>query len=172
MDDLTEAFDVRRVSPSAPVHDPARLRWLNKRHMVLLSSEERVALVQAHAPALPGAGPHEVAEALAGEVEVAGEVRDLVAGVAERLDPDEEALTALAAPAAADALAVALETTRSPGSEDLRDALRAAGLPPREALPAIRAALTGRAHGLPVATLLAFLGTAEAASRLELALRA
>ncbi len=96
MDELSETFDVRRTSPSAPVHDPARLRWLNKRHMALLPPEDRIALVEAHAPALP----------------------------------------------------------------------------PREALPAVRAALTGRVHGLPVATLLAFLGTAEAASRLELALRA
>ena len=37
---------------------------------------------------------------------------------------------------------------------------------------AVRAALAGRAHGLPATTLLAFLGPAEAASRLELALRA
>jgi glutamyl-tRNA synthetase len=93
-------------------------------------------------------------------------------GDCRSIPPDEEALAALAAPAAAGALALALETTRSPDGLDLRDALRAAGLPPREALPALRAALTGRAHGLPVATLLAFLGTAEAASRLELALRA
>jgi glutamyl-tRNA synthetase len=172
MEDLYEAFDVGRVSPSAPVHDPARLRWLNKRHMLLLPSEERIALVEAHAPALPGAGPREVAEAFADEVEVAGEMQDLLAGVAERIPEDEEAVAALAAPGAAEALAIALESLRLSGGVDLRDALRAAGLPPREALPAIRAALTGRAHGLPIAKLLDFLGKVEAAARLELALRA
>lgn len=173
MDELVGAFDLARVSPSPPVHDPARLRWLNKRHMALLTSGQRIDLVAAHAPVLPGAGPRVVAEALADEVEVAGDVRALVAGVAERLEPDAEATAALAVPAASRALAVALEAVRAPGGAvDLRDALKAEGLPIREALPAVRAALTGRAHGLPATTLLVFLGAAEAASRLELALRA
>jgi glutamyl-tRNA synthetase len=172
IDDLAEAFDLARVSSSAPVHDPARLRWLNKKHMALLSHDERVVLVSAHAPALPGAGPRAVAEALADEVEVAGDVRGLVAGVAERLAPDAEALSALAAPAARRALEVALEALGASGPLDLRDALRAEGLPLREAFPAVRAALTGRGHGLPATTLLAFLGATEAASRLERALRA
>jgi glutamyl-tRNA synthetase len=172
MADLIEAFDLARVSSSAPVHDPARLRWLNKRHMAMLTPEDRIALVTAHAPALPAAAPRAVAESLADEVEVAGDVRALVAGVTEPLAPDDHARAALASPAAAGALAVALETLRCSGSGDLRDALNAAGLPLREALPAVRAALTGRAHGLPAVTLLTFLGPAEAASRLELALRA
>jgi glutamyl-tRNA synthetase len=173
MDDIAEAFDLARVSPSAPVHDPSRLRWLNKRHMTLLTHEERVGIVAAHTPAMPAADPRAVAEALADEVEVAGDVRSLVAGVAEMLAPDDEATAALEAPAAARALTVALEALRS-GDDggDLRDALRAAALPLREALPAVRSALTGRTHGLPAATLLRFLGPDEAASRLERALRA
>jgi len=125
-----------------------------------------------HAPDLPGAGPRAVAEALADEVEVAGDVRGLVSGVAEALAPDEEALAALAAPPAIPALEVALEALRAPEAGDLRDALRSAGLPLREAFPAVRAALTGRAHGLPAATLLTFLGNAEAVRRLERTLRA
>ena len=172
VDELVEAFDLARVSSSAPVHDPARLRWLNKRHMALLEPEDRIALVAQHAPALPGAGPRAVAVALADEVEVAGDVRDLVTGVAQRLTPDDEAVAALRAPNARQALEVALEALRGPnGVSDLRDVLKAARLPLREALPAVRAALTGRAHGLPAVTLLAFLGPIEAASRLELALR-
>ena len=172
-DDLVEAFDLARVSPAPPVHDQARLRWLNKRHMGMLTPEQRIVLVAEYAPPLPGADPLAVAEALADEVEVAGDVRLLVAGVAEALGPDEEAAAALSAPGAQRALEVALEAVRSPGGTgDLRDALKAAGLPIREALPAVRAALTGRAHGLPATTLLAFIGPAEAASRLELALRA
>jgi glutamyl-tRNA synthetase len=171
-DELAEAFDLARVSSSAPAHDPARLRWLNKRHMALLPREDRVALVAEHAPDLPGAGSRAVAEALADEVEVAGDVRGLVSGVAEPLAPDEEALAALAAPGALRALEVAVEALSAPEIGDLRDALRSAGLPLREAFPAVRAALTGRAHGLPAATLLTFLGNAETVRRLERALRA
>lgn len=172
LDEIAEAFALERVSSSAPEHDPARLRWLNKRHMSLLATAERIALVAAHAPALPGASPLVVAEALADEVEVAGDVRRLVEGVAEPLVPDEEASAALAAPSAARALAVAHEALSGTAGVDLRDVLRAAGLPLREALPAVRAALTGRAHGLPATTLLSFLGNAEAVFRLERALRA
>jgi glutamyl-tRNA synthetase len=171
--DLVEAFDLARVSPAPPVHDPARLRWFNKRHMGLLAPEMRIALVAEYAPPLPDADPLEVAAALADEVEVAGDVRRLVEGVAEALEPDGEAVAALCAPGARRALEVALEAVQAHGGiGDLRGALKAAGLPIREALPAVRAALTGRAHGLPATTLLAFLGSAEAASRLELALRA
>ena len=170
--ELAEAFDLARVSSSAPAHDPVRLRWLNKRHMALLPREDRVALVAMHAPDLPCAGALAVAEALADEVEVAGDVRRLVAGVAERLAPDEEAVAALAAPVALMSLEVALEALRTCATIDLRDALRSAGLPLREAFPAIRSALTGRAHGLPAATLLTFLGNAEAVRRLERALPA
>lgn len=172
LDELAEAFDLARVSPSAPAHDPARLRWLNKRHMALLAREDRVALVAMHAPDLPGAGPRAVAEALADEVEVPVDVRGLVAGVAEVLAPDEEALAALTSPVTLPAIEVALEALRASETPDLRDALRAAGLPLREAFPAVRAALTGRAHGLPAATLLGFLGSVEAVRRLESALRA
>jgi hypothetical protein len=51
----------------------------------------------------------------------------------------------------------------------LRGALRDAALPAREAMPAVRAALTGRAHGLPVATIVTPLGVAESLSRVALA---
>lgn len=172
-DEIVAVFDLARVSPSSPANDDARLRWLNKRHMALLSASERIALVAAHAPALPGAAPEVVAGLLADEVEVPGDVAGLVAGIADPPTPDAEAQAALEAASSRAALGVALAVHAADWRlHALRDALREAGLPPREAMPAVRAALTGRAHGLPVAVIRALLGPEETGLRLERALRA
>jgi nondiscriminating glutamyl-tRNA synthetase len=166
-DEIASAFDLRRVSSSAPVHDPARLRWLNGRHMAKLSAEERAAAVYPHVPELPGVGREQASVLLAGEVDLAGDVGALLAGVVERLAPDTEARAALASPFASDALRIAHAALAGDGGPDsLRAALKEAGLPPREALPAVRAALTGRAHGLPVAMLVTLIGGDESLRRL------
>lgn len=173
LDEIAAVFDLSRVSPSPPAHDVARLRWLNKRHMSLLTPCERIVAVAGHVPDLPGATSQEVAGLLAEEVEVAGDVVELVDGLVEPPEPDGEAQAALGTPTADAALSVACEVHAADwrGGE-LRDALRAAGLAPREAMPAVRAALTGRAHGLPLATIRCLLGAEETRRRLELALRA
>lgn len=170
---LARAFDLSRVSGSAPVHDPARLRWLNGRHMALLTDVDRAATVARHMPELPGMDTRVAAGLLAGEVEVAGDAKRLVAGVGSPLPLDEEAKVAFASPIAAQALEVAAGALAGEGGPDsLRSALREAGLPAREALPVVRAALTGRAHGLPIATLVALIGTAESVLRLRRSERA
>lgn len=166
-DELARAFSLERVSASAPAHDPARLRWLNRRHMAALPHAERIALVAARIPELAGVGAAEAAELLVGDVDVASDVDRLIAGVPTMLEPDEEARAALASPVADDAIAIARAALDAlPALDVIRDALKAAGLPLREALPAVRAALTGRAHGLPMATLEVLLGYEEASARL------
>ena len=171
--DLLASFDLARVSPSSPVHDAARLRWLNGRHMAALPAKARDAAIEEHLSGLPAGLRAEAARLLAGEVEVAGDAERLVAGVVESLPPDEEAEAALSVPVAAAALATAARALRDAANGDpIRAAFKGAGLPPREAMPAVRAALTGRAHGLPVATLVRLIGREAAASRLEAALRA
>lgn len=167
MDEIVQAFDLARVSAAAPVHDPARLRWLNSRHMTGSAPERRAAVVAAHVPPLSGLDPLGAARLLASEVEVAGDVTRLLEGIARPIPPDGEALAALSVAAAPRALAIAAEVLCDRPDADLREALRAEGLPAREALPAIRAALTGRAHGLPIATILQLLGPVEAASRIR-----
>lgn len=165
---IAAVFDLARVSGSAPAHDTARLRWLNRRHMALLTPQERADLVEPFLPHLPGVDRAHAAALVADEVDVAGDAAALVAGVAAPLVPDEEAIAALHAPAAPAALDVAAASLSSSGGPDaLRDALKEAVLPAREALPAIRAALTGRAHGLPVTTIVSLLGVAESLERLS-----
>jgi hypothetical protein len=138
-----------------------------------MSHAERVAAVAAFAPDLPGATPRQVAELLADEVEVAGEVATAVRDLIEPPAPDAAALAALDPPSAVSALRVALGVHAADWTLGaLRDALRAEGLAARDAMPAVRAALTGRAHGLPIATIRCLLGADETARRLELALRA
>ena len=168
---LAEAFDLSRVSGSSPIHDEARLRWLNRRHMSAMAPEERAAIVARFVPELPGTDSMTAAALIADEVEVAGDAALLLAGVASPLEPDAEAVAALetsAAREALDAAANSLAVSREAGA--LRGALRDAGLPAREAMPAIRAALTGRAHGLPVTTIVSLLGIDESLARIARAL--
>jgi len=173
LDDLEGAFSLDRVSPSAPLHDPTRLRWLNRRYMLALPGAERAELVARWLPAFPGVDALEAAELVMGDLDVASDAAALVQGVAEPLEPDGEARAALASPVASAALSIALDALSAlPALDVVREALKAAGLPLRDALPAVRAALTGRAHGLPMATLEVLIGATEAARRLELATRA
>lgn len=166
-DEIAAAFDLGRVSGSSPAHDPARLRWLNRKHMARLATDDRARLVAGFLPDLPGVDRATAAAILADEVEVAGEAAVLVAGIASRLAPDEEAETALKAPTARAALEIARASLASSGdAASLGPAFRAAGLAARDAMPAVRAAVTGRAHGLPVATIVALLGVGEALDRI------
>lgn len=166
-EDLAASFSLDRISPSAPAHDPARLRWLNRRHMSDLPPRERTELIAAFMPPLPGTTSPVASELLADDLDVAGDVAALVDGVAAPLAPDEEAEAALRAACVDEALRIAESALAGASQPDaIRAALKAAGLPLREALPAVRAALTGRAHGLPVATLEVLIGAGEARRRL------
>ncbi len=169
--ELEESFDLARVSPAPSAHDPARLRWLNARHMSALPPGQRAESLRPFLPAVPGVGAAEAARLLADEVEVAGEVADLLTWVPRPLPPDEEARAALSDARAKDVLEAAAAAVPD-GGDAVRAAVRATGVPAREAMPALRAALTGRAHGLPIATVLALLGAEAASARLAAVLTA
>ena len=170
-DELAAAFGLGRVSGASPAHDPARLRWLNKRHMAALSPEQRAATVLPFLPALPGVDGPTAARLIAGDVEVAGEAAALVAGIASAPPADEEATVALASASARAALQTALQALAETGDpEAVRVAFKEAGLPAKEAMPAVRAALTGRAHGLPLATVIELLGVDGSCERIRRAL--
>lgn len=170
--DLERAFDLSRVSSSESAHDAARLRWFNKRHFAALPVPERVALIEPHLGSLEPADRTRAARLLVDEVEVPADVVDLVAGVGEALPSDDEALAALGVKLAGSAIETAAAALHEGGGGDaVRVALRSAGLPARDAMPAVRAALTGRAHGLPVAVLVDLIGAREAARRLEAVLQ-
>jgi nondiscriminating glutamyl-tRNA synthetase len=163
--ELVEAFTIDRVSPSPSTHDAARLHWLNARHTALLPRAERAALLQRFLPNVPGLDPAAAADLLADEIEEAGDAREALAWADAPLPFDAEASTALRAPSANAALAIAVDESGR-GFGAVRQGVKAAGLPVREAMPALRAALTGRAHGLPVSTVFALLGPDEARRRL------
>jgi glutamyl-tRNA synthetase len=173
-DEIAQVFDLSRVSGSSPAHDPARLRWLNRRHMAALAPERRAEMVAGFLPEVPGADRLAAAVLLADEVDVAGDAGDLVRALPASPAPpapDGEAARALADPVARDALGIAAAVLAgSPDASPLGRRLRAAGLPAKAAMPAVRAALTGRAHGLPVATVIALLGAEEASRRISAAL--
>jgi glutamyl-tRNA synthetase len=180
--EIADSFDIARVSSAPASHDPARLRGLNVQHMRRLSPETRLSVVDRFIgdvpPSLDRAA---VVAAVAGEAEVAGEAAALAAPLAATLPVDVEAAGALAAPLAAAALTAAAAFLAGavpeppPGdtlSAGARSGIKDAGIEMKVGLPALRAALTGRAHGLPIGTLLALIGPRESIVRIEAALTA
>jgi glutamyl/glutaminyl-tRNA synthetase len=177
LQEMAKAFDVSRVSSAPAAHDPARLRWLNAQHMRRLPSEARLELVDRFMGELPaGMDRRAVAAALADEVEVAGDAATLAAPLASPLPADSEASVALSSPAVPDALRTAAEALRVSAPEPppgdglaaaVRAAIKSAGVEMKIGLPALRAALTGRAHGLPIGTLLALLGPTVSVARVD-----
>ena len=178
--EIAEAFDISRVSSAPAAHDPARLRWLNAQHMRRLSGDERLELVDRAVGELPtGMDRAAVAAALADEVEVAGDAAALAAPLAAPLPFDAEASLALSAPPVPTALRAAAAALRGTVAEPppgdglaaaVRAGLKAVGVEMKVGLPALRAALTGRAHGLPIGTLLALLGPTASVARVDAAL--
>jgi nondiscriminating glutamyl-tRNA synthetase len=180
--EITSAFDIARVSSAPAAHDPARLRWLNARHMRRLSPDARLEIVDRFIGEVPASLDRAaVVAALADEVEVAGEAATLAAPLASPLPVDDDASLALSWPLAVGALraaasALAGATPEPPPGDGLaaavRSAIKAKGVEMKVGLPALRAALTGRAHGLPIGTLLALLGPRESTARIDAALAA
>jgi nondiscriminating glutamyl-tRNA synthetase len=179
-EDLVAAFDLSRVSHSPAGNDPARLRRLNARHLRALPAAALQSSLAAFLPPLPAwLDRAALVEALRDGLETAADAAALAVPVIAPLPLDAEAAAALEPPAARAALAKARElVAAAPEKLDgaallatLKSALRDMELPARETLPAVRAALTGRAHGLPLDVLLSLLGRQRAAERLEAARR-
>ena len=180
LEDMAAAFDIARVSSAPAAHDPARLRWLNAQHMRRLTPDARRNMVDRYIGELPEALDRAaVVTALADEVEVAGDAVAVAAPLVHPLPVDVEASLALAGQGASVALRACRDTLvdtelHSPTGDALmalaRAAIKAVGVEMRVGLPALRAALTGRAHGLPIGTLLALIGPRDSVSRIQASL--
>ncbi len=175
-EEIVEAFDLGRVSTAPAEHDPGRLRWLDARHLRALGHAELVSAVAPYLPPLPAWLDRDaLVEALRDGLETASDAAAAAAPVVAPLPLDAAAGAALASPAASPALELAeklLARVSHDGERtyrELKTALAGEGLPAKEALPAVRAALTGRAHGLPIGVLFELLGGTEAARRLRAA---
>jgi len=161
--ELIEAFSLARVSTSSAAHDPARLAALTTRHLHALPPAALTDAVRSHLDDVPEwLDLAAFIPAVAGDLALATDIRtytDAVAGVAMA---DTEARELLASPEASDVLALLIGAVGSldaavsgqDAEAAVRAAAREAGMPLRLALPVLRAALTGRTHGLPVALLL------------------
>ncbi len=170
--ELIEAFDITRVARSAGSHDADRLTWIASQHM---RSADSATLAETFAPLfaeLPEwLDRNAVIEALQGEVSSGEEMAASAELLASPAKPDDEAATALAAPDALLGLKAAATALADPGDAGVGPALRcelkAAGVPARVGIPAVRAALTGRAHGLPINTVIELLGRDRALERIR-----
>lgn len=177
---LAARFELEAVSRSSAVHDPARLRALDARLLRAMPSRVLVAALRPFASSLPEwLDLERLAGAVRDELVTRADLAALAAPLIEGGPLSAEGAAALCAPGARDALAAMLPALRAAegaeGGEALTAACRAAakgaGVAPRIALPALRAALIGQPHGLPIETVVDLLGRERMLSRVERCLR-
>ncbi|MBE0476654.1 MAG: glutamate--tRNA ligase [Coriobacteriia bacterium] len=171
-DELLATFELARISPAPPRHDPSRLRALNVLHLRALPPSRLAAAIRPHLPPLPGwFDLGAFAEAVRGELEVASDARDQAERLVSPPPADEEARRALAQERGAHAVRDARDVVAAASPFEGEAAFRAlrerlAGEDARRALPAVRAALTGRVHGLPLPVVFSLLGKGRSLERL------
>lgn len=171
--ELAVAFSLERVSRSPAVHEPDRLRSLSARHLRALSHDELVAVVAPYLAALPaGIDASGLVETLRDDLVVASDAALLAAPLTARPTLGQGALTSEESAAlgvVGDALAAEQSVDGNGLMDVARGALKHAAIPARVGLHALRLALTGATEGLPLATLLGLLDTAETLARIEAA---
>lgn len=168
--DLVPLFAIERVSPSPATHDIARLRAINARHLRRLSADEFAALADCFVPSMPGGLDRgALLEAVREEAQTGADLARLAQRIAQRPEPS----TALAGPVL-DAVRAALPEQGGRWQPEtiaarLKDELAARGVPIRDGMHAVRAALMGAPVGPPISALLAVLGPRETAARISAA---
>jgi nondiscriminating glutamyl-tRNA synthetase len=191
LDELVRAFGIDRVSKSPAVFDHAKLRWFNAHYVRATPHRERAALFARWAQAgLATRDAPELrdpawlalfAEAVTDHVELLGDVGPAAAELlAPHIHVEEAMRDALADPASRalvdDLACIAASRHSVEGLADAtsRDALaelgRKHGVKGRALFRPIRAAVTGREHGIELPLLLPLLGGARIASRVRDAL--
>jgi glutamyl-tRNA synthetase len=180
-EDVLAAFELSRVSRAAAASDPARLDWLNERHIRALSPERlrrevRGVLSAGVTSELPSwFDVPAFAEGVRLELVRITDARRLAEPLLIPMELDDEAAEALASTAGRVAVAVAggaMDAGLTAGADvvaTVKRDLADGELPARRGLPALRAALTGRAHGLPLPLVFDVLGAAESRARLRAA---
>ena len=162
---LSGHFALDRVSRSPARFDAERLAWFNRQHLRRASVERLIEQLGVVATPLT----RRAVEVLRRDASSLAAIRESLSALMEEPaslvgGPDRAVLVA-----ARRALAEEPATEAEAGS--LLDELgRQLGLPKRAIMHALRLALTGREHGLPVASILYILGPEEARRRLERAL--
>lgn len=173
MDELAEAFSLRRVAKAPSVHDPDRLRSLSARHLRALSHDGLVEVLRPFMPPLPAwLDADALVEAARDELVTARDIAKIAeAGVLVPAPADIDAAGRSALAIAASAIAAGSRNPRDGAAllGEVRSALKAAAVPPRVGLHALRLALTGRESGLPLAALLNIIGAEEALGRVRAA---
>jgi glutamyl-tRNA synthetase len=176
-EELVAAFDVSRVSRSPATSDPARLDWLDARHIRSLSLERLRREVAAFMPRElpPWFGLDGFIEGVTGELTTLRDAATMAAPLIERAQSDPEARLVLGSTSGRVAVVIAaalLDSGITDGVEFLgalkRD-LADGSIAPRDGLPAVRAALTGAAHGLGLGLIVDVLGAVESRDRLRAA---
>jgi len=164
---LSRHFALDRVSRSPARFDAERLAWFNRQHLRRASVERLIEQLGVVATPLT----RRAVEVLRRDASGLAAIRESVSALMEEPaspvgGPDYAVLVA-----ARRALAEEPATEAEAGS--LLDELgRQLGLPKRAIMHALRVALTGREHGLPVASILYILGGEETRRRLERAIGA
>ncbi|MGH9041289.1 MAG: glutamate--tRNA ligase [Acidimicrobiia bacterium] len=181
-EEMAAAFDLARVTRAAAFFDYDKLNWMNGEYIRGLPLPELVARSLPFGRTRVGARLDEAT--FAGAVPLARERALTLADLAATTDflfvpedefaIEDESLERLQKTERAgevlDAVAGHLETCEwTPEGVDLRPVLEGLGIKPRKALPAVYAAVEGRAAGLPLFDSIVLLGRERALGRVQAA---
>ncbi|MDI6692384.1 MAG: glutamate--tRNA ligase [Anaerosomatales bacterium] len=164
--DLVRVFDIKAVSPSPSVHDLARLRAMNAKHLRRLADAAFVEFAERFLPPLPDGIDREALLAIAREeAETGADISRIAARIASPPDPASVVDTRVVE-AVRSALDAASVWDPEAISQRVKDEFKSRGLTVKEGMHALRQALIGVADGPPIASLLRALGPAETESRI------
>ena len=182
LEELVQHFDLGRVSASGAIFDYDRAKWFNQQHILNLSSEELARLT---APFLEQKGLNIPLEELQKVLPMVKERCHLLTDFYEQCNfffvppasPDVDSLRARWKPeltqffqAYADILEAHSLTDEAALEAQFVEAVTAAGVKKGEAMLPLRVMLVGGKFGPAVFAILAYMGAAEAASRIRTAL--
>ncbi|MBI3030993.1 MAG: glutamate--tRNA ligase [Candidatus Rokubacteria bacterium] len=164
---LSRHFDLDRVSRSPAKFDADRLAWFNRQHLRRAPVERLVEELGVRATPLARRAVEVLRRDASGMAAIRESLSALMEEPASSVGGSDRAVLV----AARRALAGEPATEAEAGSL-LDDLGRQLALPKRAIMHTLRAALTGREHGLPVASILYVLGGEETRRRLERAIGA
>jgi nondiscriminating glutamyl-tRNA synthetase len=171
VDQLIASFTIKRISKSAAVYDPNKLKWLNGLYIRDLTADQWVAVASPYLPVeitrrYDGGGQREILSILHAKVETLDQIPQQTGIFLDEVSCDEEAREVLGQDSSREVLA-ALAGELEPLGEDWNaDSVKAAfkrtgkatGRKGKELFFPIRAAVTGSVHGPDLARVTAVKG--------------
>jgi glutamyl/glutaminyl-tRNA synthetase len=178
LEELVKLFDIDDLSSSPAVFDPARLDWLNGRHLRGMSLEGLTEIARTYAPEWSRHPSFPLmVDSVLDNLTTLGELPEHLEVFGEAVEPDEKAAKWLQGDTAnrvMDRAGRALESYEVKDLEDAREVIAGfkqdfleKGLKPKEVLMPLRVALTGRDKGPALPYLIAVLGGEECIDRLK-----